>query len=200
VRQAGGNLTVTTPISPGIRQLSFSYTLPPRAFPLALPIVDSVEMFEVLVQEPAATVDGAGLTEVAPVVQQGQTFRRLLAQEVKRNTVVNVTVPAHVQGFEKRVVTIIASVIAGAMVLALGFVVGRRRRAPRASAAASASPIAAAVTVVSADDLIRQLATLDADFERRASPTDAERAAFVAERKALKGKLTAELAAQESSK
>src|SRR5258708_17812829 len=87
VKQVGDGLNVFTPISPGIRQLSFSYTLPPSAFPLALPMVDSVEMFEVLVQEPAATVEGARLSEVAPVGQQGLTFRPLLAQDAKRNSV-----------------------------------------------------------------------------------------------------------------
>lgn len=190
VKQTAGGLSVITPISPGIRQLSFSYTLPSSAFPLALPMVDSVEMFEVLVQEPAATVDGAGLAEVAPVVQQGQTFRRLLAQEVKRNAVVNLAVPAHVGEFAKRSVTIVASIIAGAMLLALAFVLGRRRR-QRVSIEAVPDPL---------QGMVRSLAALDATFERRASPTDAERAAFDAERRALKAKLTAELAARESSK
>lgn len=188
VKQVGGGLNVFSPISPGIRQLSFSYTLPPSAFPLALPIADSVEVFEVLVQEPAATVDGAGLTEVAPVVQQGQSFRRLLSQAAKRNAVVNLTMPAHAGSFAKRSVTMVASVLGGAMLLALAFVGLRRRRVP-AAASAAANPI---------DTMIRDLAAMDADFERRAGPSDADRTAFDTKRSALKAKLTTALAEREA--
>ena len=196
VRQVGDGLDVFTPISPGIRQLSFSYTLPPSAFPLALPMVDSVEMFEVLVQEPAATVAGAGLTEVAPVVQQGQTFRRLLAQQAKPSSVVNVTMPAHAGSFAKQSVSIVASVIAGLMLLVLVFVFGRRGR--RVSAAAGAAPIATpSPPADQIDDMIRDLAALDSDFERRAAPTDADRAEFNAKRSALKDRLSSELAARD---
>jgi hypothetical protein len=188
VRQVGAELNVFAPISPGIRQLSFSYTLPPSAFPLALPIADSVEVLEMLVQEPAATVDGAGLTEVAPVVQQGLGFRRLLSQDAKRNAVVNLTMPAHAGNFAKRTITRIASVLGVAMLLALAFVVLRRQRVP-ATASAAADPI---------DGMIRDLAAMDADFERRPAPSDAEHVAFDAERTAVKARLTTALAEREA--
>ena len=188
VKQVGNGLNVFSPVSPGMRQLSFSYTLPPSAFPLALPIVDSVEVFEVLVQEPAATVEGAGLAEVAPVTQQGQTFRRLLSQDAKRNSVVNLTTPAHVGNFAKRSVSIVASVIAGAMLLALAFIVGRRRRV--------AGPASAAADRIAS--MVADLAAMDADFERRTAASDVERATFDSKRSALKGRLTAALAEREA--
>ena len=188
MKQVGGGLNVFSPISPGIRQLSFSYTLPPSAFPLALPIADSVEVFEVLVQEPAATVDGAGLTEVAPVVQQGQSFRRLLSQDAKRNAVVNLTMPAHAGASRSEPSRSSRRCLAARCCWRSASSPGRRRR-QRVRASAAANPI---------DTMIRDLAALDADFERRASPTDAERAAFDAKRSALKAKLTAALAAREA--
>lgn len=195
VKQIAGGLDVVAPISPGIRQLSFSYALPPSAFPLALPLMDSVGVFEVLVQEPDAMVDGAGLSEVAPVTQQGQTFRRLLAQDARRNAVVTLTMPAHVGSFAKQSVTVVASVIAGAMVLALAFILGRRPRAARAASAAVDPAASAAVDPIAS--MIRDLAALDTDFERRAAPTDAERAAMESQRSALKAKLTTALAERE---
>ena len=78
----GGWLEVFAPVSPGLRQVSFTYTLGADAFPLVLPVVDSASVFELLVQEQAAFVEGGGFTEVAGVVQEGIPFRRFLAQNV----------------------------------------------------------------------------------------------------------------------
>jgi len=187
VRQVADRLDVFVPISPGIRQLTFGYTLPPSAFPLTVPLADSVEVLEVLVQEPDATVDGAGLTEVAPVIQYGQTYRRLVAQTAKRNTVIRLTMPAVTGGLVARSLSIIGSVLAGTMLLALPFALWRRRRT-WATAPAEIDPI---------DAMTRDLAALDVDFERRGAPTDADRAKRDSERSVLKARLTAALAARE---
>lgn len=186
VKQAGDGLNVFAPISPGIRQLSFTYTLPSSAFPLTVPVGDSAEMLEVLVEEPEATVVGPGLAEVAPVTQEGTTFRRLLAQNVKRNSVLSLTMPAHTAGVAKESVTAIAMLLAAAMAVALG-VIGWRRREQRP----------ARLMVDPTEILIGEIAALDAAFERHASPTDAQRSAFDGERGALKARLTAALAARD---
>jgi hypothetical protein len=178
VKQVKDGLNVFAPISPGIRQLSFSYTLPPSGFPLSLPVMDSVEVMEVLVQEPGATVGGAGLTEVAPVEQDGAMFRRLLAQNVKQHAVLTFAMPGRAASFVKRGVSIVASILAAAMALALGFALMRRR-----------SPRVASVTSDPTEALIREIAALDADFERRNQPTDAERADFTSRRAALKARV-----------
>ena len=187
-KQEAGWLKVFAPISPGLRQLSFTYTLPADVFPLSLPVVDSTAVLEVLVQELAAMVDGAGLTEVAPVVQDGRTFRRLLAQDVAAKSVLRVTMPMPASLFEKKGVPIIVSILAVVLAIVLGVIFWRRRR-PRA-------PVASARTVSAVDALVRELAVMDADFERRASPSDMERAAWAAKRITLKSRLTAALAAR----
>lgn len=186
VSKVGDALAIFAPISPGIRQLSFTYTLPAKAFPLTVPVVDSVELLEVLVQEPDAVVVGPGLSEVAPVTQEGGVFRRLLAQGVKPNSAVRLTMPQPTTGFAKKTVSMIAAALALVMALVLGVVI-IRRRAP--------APTRAPVDL--AEKLIREIAALDADFERRASPTDGERAAFTSQRAALKSRLNAALAAGE---
>jgi hypothetical protein len=186
VKQGKEGLELFAPISPGIRQLSFSYTLPTSAFPLTVPMIDSVEVLEVLVAEPEAIVTGSGLTEVAPVIQEGGSFRRLLAQDVKQNTALEFTMPRHVASFAKKAVTRVAGGLAAAMVLALGWMLWRRReRRPR--------PLAIDPT----ESLVREIAALDADFEGRASPTDDDRVTFTAKRAALKTQLTTALGGQE---
>lgn len=189
-KQDGDWLKVFAPISPGLRQLSFTYTLPADAFPLSLPIVDSVTVFELLVQELAGVVEGGGFVEVAGVVQEGLTFRRLLAQNVPLRSVITFTMPKPVSRFERKSVAVVASILAVAMGLALSVVMWRR--------IPSAVGIVPPAPMDPVDALVRELAEMDAAFESRASPTDAERAEFGVKRTALKARLTTALAARDT--
>jgi hypothetical protein len=186
-------LDVFSPISPGIRQVSFTYTLGPDAFPLALPVVDSAAVFELLVQEQAAVVTGGGFTEVAGVVQDGMPFRRLLAQDVPARTVLNFAMPRPVSRIGRKGMTLVLWTVSIAMVLALGFVAWTRRGARVGTRRRSGEGRAQAMSAT--DVLVRELAAMDAEFERRVNLTDEERAAFASDRAALKAKLTAALAA-----
>jgi hypothetical protein len=188
-KQNGDWLAVFAPISPGLRQLSFTYTLPADDFPLSIPMTDSVGVFEVLVEEPGAAVSGAGLTEVAPVNQEGVNLRRFLARDAGPSAVVSFTMPGVPSRFEKRGVSIVVGTLALAMFPALGFALWRRRRAPAV----------AAIRIDPVDGLLHELAAMDAAFERIQSPSPDERAAFDARRLALKSRLTAALAARDSA-
>jgi len=176
VRQNGDVLDVFAPISPGMRQLSFSYTLPPDAFPLSVPMTQGAELMEVLVQEPEAVVSGAGLTEVAPVSQEGATFRRLVAQDVKTTSVVRLTVPARSRNFAAKTIVIVAAILAALMAGALLFALGRRRRAPRVVIR----------TTDPTDELLREMATLDAKLQQAQGLSDAQRNEMVERRAQLK--------------
>jgi hypothetical protein len=180
-------LELIAPISPGLRQLSFSYTLGPGEFPLTMPVVDSATVFELLVQEPEAVIEGGGFTEVAGVSQEGIAFRRLLAQNVPPRTVLRFTMPRPVARLQSRIVKLIVAAVSVVMVAALAFVFWKRRRV-RSKAAVSAAPPSAV------ESLVQQLAMMDADFERHGSPSEAERAAFDARRAELKAQLNAALA------
>jgi hypothetical protein len=183
------HLDVFSPISPGIRQVSFTYTLGPDAFPMTMPVVDTASVFELLIQEQAALVDGGGFTEVAPVQQEGVPFRRLLAQNVPARTVLTFNMPKPTSRLGRNGVRIVAWTISIAMLLALAFVFWKRRR-PRATAVA---PVAGRDPV---DALVGELARMDVDFERRGAVSDAERAEFADRRAALKARLNAALAAR----
>jgi hypothetical protein len=179
-------LRVFAPISPGLRQIAFSYTLSPDEFPLVVPVLDSASVFELLVQEEAATVEGGGFTEVAPVVQEGVGFRRFLAQNVPARAAFRISAPKPVGGVATRIVTTIAAIAGAIMLAALAFVFWwRRRERPRAARAPAANPV---------DALIRELATMDAEFERRGDASPSDRAEFDARRGALKARLNAALA------
>ena len=89
-----GRVLVYASISPGIRQLAFSYSVPASDFPLAVPVGDSISVFEVLLEDPGAAVSGGGAVEQAPVTLEGRTFRRFLAQDVPASANVAITLGA----------------------------------------------------------------------------------------------------------
>jgi hypothetical protein len=178
-------LTVFSPISPGIRQISFSYALDPSRFPLVMPVVDSSSVFELLLQEQAAAVEGGGFTEVAGVLQEGIGFRRFLAQNVPSHAVLRISAPKPVAKLGSRLVSVIAAVVSVVLLAALAFVFWWRRRPRIVSASRPASDV---------DLLVRELATMDAEFERRGQIAEAERAEFDARRDALKARLNVALA------
>lgn len=179
-------LSVFAPISPGIRQISFTYTLGPDAFPLEMKVLDSASVFELLIQEQAAFVEGGEFTEVAGVQQEGIAFRRLLAQNVPANAMMRFSMPKPVSRMGRKGVTAIATTMSLALLLALGLVFWKRR--PRKVAERAAAPDGVEV-------LIRQLASMDASFESRSDASESERAEFVMQRAELKARLNAALAA-----
>ena len=178
-------LSIFSPISPGIRQISFSYSLDPSRFPLVMPVVDSASVFELLLQEEAAAVEGGGFTEVAGVLQEGVGFRRFLAQNVPSRAVLRISAPKPVGRLGSRLVGGLAAVVSVILLAALGFVFWRRRRP---SAAVTVQPVS------DVDVLVRELASMDAEFERRGEVAPAERADFDARRDALKARLNLALA------
>ncbi len=179
-------LSVFSPISPGIRQISFSYVLEPDAFPLVMPVADSAGVLELLVQEPEAFIEGGGFTEVSPVMQDGVAFRRLLAKDVPARAVIRFTMPKAVGRGESRAIVGIVVAVSIAMLAALAFLFWHRHRTV-ASDGRGAPP-------VSPEALVRQLAMMDAEFERRTDVSAADRAEFDARRSALKARLNALLA------
>ncbi|HEV2641435.1 MAG TPA: hypothetical protein VGT98_01955, partial [Candidatus Elarobacter sp.] len=87
------HVRVYAPFPPGVKQLAYRYTLPAGAFPLRVRLDRPVSVFEVLVEEPAATVTGGHLTRVAPVSIEGHNFTRFLASDVPHDAIIAITVP-----------------------------------------------------------------------------------------------------------
>lgn len=191
-----GRLASHAPIAPGLKQLSFSYTLPADAFPLSVPIDRAVEVLEVLLEESAADAQAPGLVEVSPVSIEQRTFRRFLAQQMPANAVITLTAPAPPSRQLAPTYVITIALVAGgvmAIVLLVAFVAGRRRLVTVGLPAAAAS-VSPAPTPDAAGALAREVAELDERFERRAETTDVERATYQARRAELKRRLADALA------
>ena len=184
----GTNVGLFAPLSPGIRQLAFTYDLPASAFPLSVPIDRPTGVLEVLVQEPQAHVTGLRFRELAPVSTEGRTFRRMLAQDVAANTVLQVEVPRVVTASRERVYQGVGIALSLAMVAALVF--SLRRARPRRVVVASA-PAERTWQV-----LAREIAELDQDFERTAGADETARASYAERRASLKAQLADALAAE----
>ena len=184
----GTNVGLFAPLSPGIRQLAFTYDLPASAFPLSVPIDRPTGVLEVLVQEPQAHVTGLRFRELAPVSTEGRTFRRMLAQDVAANTVLQVEVPRVVTASRERVYQGVGIALSLAMVAALVF--SLRRARPRRVA------VAPAPAERTWQALAREIAELDHDFERTAGGDESARASYVERRASLKAQLADALAAE----
>jgi hypothetical protein len=185
VQVRDGRVLVFASISPGQRQLAFSYSLPASDFPLTVPVRDSVEVFEVLLEDPGATASGGGITERPAVPLEGRTFRRFIGDDVPAGATLTIVAGAPPGPAKNRGVVVPAVVIAAAMAVALLFALTRRKQA-RVITRADAAPDAA--------HLARDIAELDDAFERVTSPSDEERDAYRQRRDALKAQLSRALA------
>jgi len=204
ITRHGDEVGLFAPISPGVRQLAFTYELPADAFPLSVPLERPVSVLEVLVQETAARVAAPGLRELAPVSTEGRTFRRFLAQDVAGTGVIRIDAPETDSGSRTRTIAIVASVI-GALMLFAGFI-AVRRRAPATLAGASAgsggpavaaTPLAAAPRAeAESERLVREIAELDAEHENVVRDGGESADDYNARRATLKQQLAAVLAAE----
>jgi len=121
-------VAVFAPIAPGLAQLSFSYNLPAKAFPLRIPIESPTQIFEVLVEEEKGSVTGAKLREQAPVVLEQRSFRRFLADDVPLNSVAVIDLPPAkaANAIDRRYLILLMLLIGGTMIFALARALSRR--------------------------------------------------------------------------
>jgi hypothetical protein len=190
VAHRGSSVGLFAPVSPGIRQLAFTYELPSSAFPLSIPLERPVGVLEVLVQESTAHVTGVALRELAPVNTEGRTFRRLLGQDLSAGSVVRVDLPRVIGAAREKVYIGVAIVVLAAMVIAL-IVAARRGPSRRPLERPTFTP---EIAEPASQRILRRIAALDAERERAPSIDDAARTAYDAERASLKRELAAALA------
>ena len=190
VQMRDGRVLVFASISPGIRQVAFSYSVPAADFPLTVAVPDSVGVFEVLVEDPGATATGGGLAEQPAVSLEGRNFRRFLAQDVAAASAITVDVGAPTAPRGNRYIFV---PIIGAAVLMLGALAVALTR--RGAVPVTTQPVAQ----VDAAHLARDIAELDEAFARVTTVSDADRASYQRRRDALKSQLTAALAKEETA-
>ncbi len=188
ISRRGTTVGLYVPLSPGIRQLAFTYELPASAFPLAIPVERPTGVFELLIQEPTARVEGPSLREMAPVSTDGRVFRRFLAEDLSASAVMRIEMPRIIGAERERVYFGVGIALLAAMVVSLVF--ASRRSAPR-RAVVTTPPVEAPSRA-----LIRAIAALDTDFERGAAVDEAAREAYATKRASLKSELAAALSAE----
>jgi hypothetical protein len=128
VSYANGVVSVFAPLAPGIKQLSFSYSLPAKSFPLKLPIETETGIYEILIEEKAGTVIAPHMKETDPVTVDERNFRRFLGSDLPENAVAVIDLPAPppTHSIDARFLVAITLVIGGTMVLALAQALRRR--------------------------------------------------------------------------
>lgn len=181
----GDRVALLAPFGPGVKQLSYSYTLPPSVFPLSIALEKPTVVLEVLAEEPGAQVAGAGLRSMAAATTGGRTFKRFLAQDVPAGSQVRVTVPLTAEGTRTKVLIGVAALIALAMAGALTRALLRRR---------VTLPERVAPRERQSEVLVAAIAQLDAAMERGTATLDAT--AYANNRAALKQRLADALAAE----
>ncbi len=202
ISASAGRVTSVAPFAPGLKQISFAYDLPESAFPLDVPLGDSVPVLEVLLEEPGAKVSGARLSQVAAASIEGRTFNRFLAQNAPKNAVFTIAAPPPgTQPLSERFQVVLVAVISLAMLAALAMYFSRRRATAGVSPTASPAGMPAWIPPVSAEGaeaarIAREIAELDEAHERNGTGGAEADEAYRARRAELKRALAAELDAR----
>jgi hypothetical protein len=128
VTYSDGVVRVFAPLAPGLKQLSFSYSLPAKSFPLKLPLEKATTVYEILIEDKAGKVIGPHLKEVEPVVVDERNYRRFLASDMPENSVavIDLPPPPSTRTVDPRYLLAITLVIGSAMVVALAQALRRR--------------------------------------------------------------------------
>jgi len=126
VRFAGGRMLVYAPFAPGLRQVAYTYSLSPDAFPLKLPLQQPTAIVEVLLEESAARATAPGLTRVQPAPIEGRDFQRYLGRDAPASGVITIHIPDPAPSVGTSYVALLTLVIGGAMTWALARALRRR--------------------------------------------------------------------------
>jgi hypothetical protein len=188
VSASQGRVHVTAPFAPGLKQLSFSYTVPQSSFPLRIPLEAGVTVLELLLEEPRAEARGATLKPQQPATLERRIFQRYLGADAPAGSSIEVHVPVVVAAANERVYWEIAGALAVVMAagLAAWYARAHRRRGLGAAASSAAAPS-------TTETLAREIARLDSEFERAGGPSDAARVAYEERRRELKRELASVL-------
>lgn len=128
VSYSNGLVSVFAPLAPGIKQLSFSYSLPANSFPLKLPNETETGIYEILIEERVGSVTGPHLKEMDPVTVDERNFRRFLASDMPLNSVaiIDLPPPPPTRVIDTRYMVALTVLIGGTMILALAQALRRR--------------------------------------------------------------------------
>lgn len=199
-----GQVSVTAPFAPGLKQIAFSYRLPAASFPINVVALAGAAVFEILLEEPQGTVRGEGVTPVAAVTIEQRRFARFLAQDVRPGATITVELPlARSPGRTLYIASVFVALGLIAL-LVLSRVMQRRTNGGlgrlTTPGGLRAAAQARAPEVPLQDRLAREIAALDAIFARTEAPSESVRAAYEARRRELKDALADALASARTAR
>jgi hypothetical protein len=93
VTVTNGEAAVFAPFAPGLKQLALRYELAAADDSLTIPVIEATGVLEVLLEEVAGRVSGAGIAAQGPVTVEGKSLQRFLAQDVAANAVLTIALP-----------------------------------------------------------------------------------------------------------
>ncbi len=193
--QTTGQVALYAALAPGLKQISISYLIDEREFPLTLNITQNAVVLEVLLEEAEARVTGGKLVSVEPVDLEGRRFQRFLAQDVAAGDSIIISAPGSGLGGRGLYVTVLLGAIGLLMLLAL-LRSGIRKQRP-IGAPVIKRPSAA--DVPTPERLAREIADLDRAFGAQDNPSEAVRTAYERRRAELAEALRQELAGSGSA-
>lgn len=175
----GYRVEVFGPVSPGERELLMRYVVPSGTAELVFTFADTVRDFSVLIEDSGPSVVGPAMAAPDSQVIGGHAFRAWRARPAPGDTIRVILGGGSPVSPSSALVGLVLLL---GLSLAVGAVIWRRR--PR--------PVVATESVAT---LVRRLAELDASFQERNEPVAGQdRAAYLAERSALKKLLEEALA------
>ena len=187
----GGRAVMLAPFGPGVKQLSFSYSLPASAFPLELTAERPVVVLEVLLEEVGAQARAATLRAQGTAQSQGRTFKRFLAQGTPAGEVLRIDVPLVAASTRTRVLIGLAIVFGLLMLASLGRALSRRGAGGITAAARQAS-------ASRAEALVAAIAALDARHEAGDAALTAD--GYAQQRAELKAELAGVMAGESAAR
>jgi hypothetical protein len=177
-----GRVVMLAPFGPGVKQLSYSYTLDEDAFPLHFTMERQTSVLEVLLEEEGAQARSKTLRSTGNASTQGRSFKRFLSQGTLAGEELRIDVPTRAFATRTRVLVGVAIVIVLAMAAALA----------RALLGRSAARAVRREGPPRSESLLAALAVLDARHE--AGDVSLSPEVYASERASLKSSLTAALA------
>jgi hypothetical protein len=184
ISRRGDSLFIGAAISPGEKQLSLQYQVPPRVRVLELPLDADSAPINVMVEEPGVTVTGPGLEPADSQVIQGRSFRRWTGAP-RSSGVLRIALPGAAE-VPRWTLPVLVGVLGLGLIAAAWLALTGHGNPKRARQRA---------------ELIDAIASLDLRYkENQAQTSEQEWSAYLTERARLKQQLEAALAAEEPSR
>jgi hypothetical protein len=178
VERRDDSILVSAPLSPGEKQLTIQYQVPPRKSVIEIPVSRPGVSLNVLAEEPEILVQGSGLVLADSQVIQGRSFRRWTGTTAASGTI-RIALPAS-SPTPKWILLTLVSALALALVSAGAYLVSHPARLERPSS----------------EDLLNAIAALDVRYQGREQELSSEEwSSYQRERARLKTELEASLAA-----